>query len=376
MKTAAPENKSLKTLKGQLFGAVSMMLVAAIALGTSTYAWFINNRTVEVEQMQLQVSTSTSLTVAIEKKGDSGTYTDYKNLLTNPDIITAAGWSDIFKNPLFPASADNDGVKAGTFFKSTNTVNGNLLTKFAPAIVGEGDVKKLPLSFLSSADLDIYFNAAAIENLVSHITTDKDGETLTGDALIAAQKQADEIKRALHIALVPYGNETVPIAKSPVIFQFDAGTGHFTGAIYNTDFSKVTAVNGESTGIPAAITTLQNESKGTYTGISALVTDTGDGKDFVSTVKTQQALVPGLTGANNANTRLATVSSDNVTVTKVGGTPIFTLDADKPTKVDVYIWLEGTDKDCISILSSYNFNLALPFAGIDKGTTATPTEEP
>ena len=38
---------SVKTLRKQLFAAIAMVLVAAIALGSSTYAWFVSNNTVK-----------------------------------------------------------------------------------------------------------------------------------------------------------------------------------------------------------------------------------------------------------------------------------------------------------------------------------------
>ena len=37
------ETKSVKTLKKQLGAAIAMVLVAAVALGSSTYAWFVSN---------------------------------------------------------------------------------------------------------------------------------------------------------------------------------------------------------------------------------------------------------------------------------------------------------------------------------------------
>lgn len=41
------ENKSVKALKRQLMAAIAMVLVAAIALASSTYAWFVSNNTVK-----------------------------------------------------------------------------------------------------------------------------------------------------------------------------------------------------------------------------------------------------------------------------------------------------------------------------------------
>ena len=38
---------SIKSLKKQLMAAIAMVLVAAIALGSSTYAWFVSNNSVD-----------------------------------------------------------------------------------------------------------------------------------------------------------------------------------------------------------------------------------------------------------------------------------------------------------------------------------------
>ena len=41
------ESKSVKALKKQLAAAIAMVCVAAVALGSSTYAWFVSNNTVK-----------------------------------------------------------------------------------------------------------------------------------------------------------------------------------------------------------------------------------------------------------------------------------------------------------------------------------------
>lgn len=45
---------STKALKKQLMAAIAMVLVAAVALGSSTYAWFAGNNTVTAESMSVQ----------------------------------------------------------------------------------------------------------------------------------------------------------------------------------------------------------------------------------------------------------------------------------------------------------------------------------
>ena len=50
-----------KAIKKQLLAAVAMVLVAAVALGSSTYAWFVASNDVKAEGMMLQVQGSQRL---------------------------------------------------------------------------------------------------------------------------------------------------------------------------------------------------------------------------------------------------------------------------------------------------------------------------
>jgi hypothetical protein len=362
MKTAAPENKSLKTLKGQLFGAVSMMLVAAIALGTSTYAWFINNRTVEVEQMNLTVSSSTSLLVALQKTG--GTYTGYKSLLTNADITgigaatDPADWTSFFANKMVPASITSASLASDTptFFATNNHVANGLLDQFealtkgsADTNVGQGPVKKLGLQFKASSDVTVYFGKEALNDIADLIVTNTDATEVGG---VDAAAQAAAIRSALRVAVVPQKTATFDANVAAIVFQFDDGAanGHanntkYAGATPSTDIS-------EPDGEYAAIASVDGTTKLVLT-------------DGLLTV-----LVPGQDDdAKDANNALASVTtsggSATVTAPASNGIELFKLKTDEERAVDVYIWLEGTDKDCLNQLSAYQFGLILPFAAAD-----------
>lgn len=52
-----------KAIKRQLLAAIAMVLVAAIALGSSTYAWFAANNEVTAEGMQLQAQGETGIVI-------------------------------------------------------------------------------------------------------------------------------------------------------------------------------------------------------------------------------------------------------------------------------------------------------------------------
>ena len=58
------ETKSVKALKKQLAAAIAMVMVAAIALASSTYAWFVNNSVVTATGMQVQAQTEGGIEIA------------------------------------------------------------------------------------------------------------------------------------------------------------------------------------------------------------------------------------------------------------------------------------------------------------------------
>ncbi|MEG2454708.1 MAG: hypothetical protein RSC08_00530, partial [Oscillospiraceae bacterium] len=335
-----------KTLKAQLFSAVAMMLVATISLGSATYAWFINNRTVEVENMKLTVSTSTSMMVSVgQKVGTDGvisTWTPYKTVITNADITGAApdgaGWTNMFATTvdyqMVPSSIGNQGlIKTDPkFWKSMNTVDNGLLTTFEGitknlSAVGEGAVKKLPLRFLSSADLNVYFGAETLDNIANMISQ----VDTTGDATAQAlsKEKADKIKTALRVSIVPHtttgvgGVGVFDAAKSvPVIFQFDNGTKAFTGSAYNTSYGTIlpaavfpdptsdTTASTETT-LDLALKALQKEGEGKYAAIKAAAT----AGNLVEKVEIQQAALPTAKGTGY----LATVTSADVTAPTTSG---------------------------------------------------------
>ena len=52
------DTKSVKALKKQLVAAIAMVVVAAIALGSSTYAWFVTNNTVKATTSQISAQSN------------------------------------------------------------------------------------------------------------------------------------------------------------------------------------------------------------------------------------------------------------------------------------------------------------------------------
>ena len=56
--------KNTKQLKKQLMAAIAMFLVAAIALGSSTYAWFVSNYQVSATDMKVQAKAESGIVIS------------------------------------------------------------------------------------------------------------------------------------------------------------------------------------------------------------------------------------------------------------------------------------------------------------------------
>jgi hypothetical protein len=78
---------NVKSLKKQLMAAIAMVLVAAIALTSATYAWFVNNAQVTATDVSVQAATAYSLLIS-PKSGDDATWGTTTKLTTTLDKMT------------------------------------------------------------------------------------------------------------------------------------------------------------------------------------------------------------------------------------------------------------------------------------------------
>ena len=87
-----------KAIKRQLLAAIAMVLVAAIALGSSTYAWFVASGSVTAKDMKVNVQSSGGLVISYAGEQDawgvtaSGKITDSK-ALTPVSTSDMTDWS-------------------------------------------------------------------------------------------------------------------------------------------------------------------------------------------------------------------------------------------------------------------------------------------
>lgn len=137
-----------KAIKRQLLAAIAMVLVAAIALGSSTYAWFVSNNAVTAEGIDLS-TTSAVPNLYITSAGKT------------TDKAAAAG-----TNPtkLFPVSTNN----AENFYETKHWVSDNgsrpVADKYQAALTHEeGKTVYADYTFklgVLNGTMDIYFDSA------------------------------------------------------------------------------------------------------------------------------------------------------------------------------------------------------------------------
>lgn len=157
---------TVKALKTQLMAAIAMTLVAAVALGSSTFAWFAANTTVTAQGMSIAAQSDTVL-LEIKGKATAGFSTtsdtefsttgtlEMTNVKVYPvhhdslsaltDITTAANWWYGY----------SDSVSASTLNNATKTTlgGGDTLTDYVVAV--EYEVKLNDKSGLNTA-YDLY----------------------------------------------------------------------------------------------------------------------------------------------------------------------------------------------------------------------------
>lgn len=96
---------STKALKQQLIAAIAMVLVAGIALASSTYAWFVTNNTVKATTAQISAQSNAAfMTIANGTSGAKNADTTYVTTTVSNKALYPAEWANHF---------DSAGVKQG-----------------------------------------------------------------------------------------------------------------------------------------------------------------------------------------------------------------------------------------------------------------------
>ncbi|MBC5683562.1 hypothetical protein [Ruminococcus hominis] len=143
------ESKNVKALKKQLAAAIAMVCVAAVALGSSTYAWFVSNNTVKGTTTNISAQSNAAFMV-IDKtvtSQNSGTEASYEgnakplypakvDLIANA-VTTGDGEKGYVMQSAFASDAGATTMKTETLFDIVGTADANGIT--GTAVTGTAD---------------------------------------------------------------------------------------------------------------------------------------------------------------------------------------------------------------------------------------------
>ena len=348
-----------KQKKATLRSAILLLLLIAILLISSTYAWFIANQTVTVSTIDVNIAAKNGLQISTDG-------TTWKTIITNADIT--AGWTGTSTSSLnqLPASMEpvstigeiDSSTGYMKMYYGTVAANGSTgIYELTASAAGESASNNKFVAF------DIFLRVDTASNLyltnLSTVTPKSTTSIVNGNEVTTTNDTG--IKNAARVAFCVEG--TVPSGST--IDQMSAekgavshGESGSTVYIWEPNYDAHTAAAVANANDSYSITTLTSGTGNTrqkYFGI----------KDAIGTAipisQTYTYDVSG-TATDPSSTYFEEVVPDYATtVGQTAYTPVFSLPAGI-TKVRVYMWIEGQDVDCENVASGANLLYNLQFS--------------
>jgi hypothetical protein len=391
---------SVKSLQKQLLAAVAMVLVAAIAMSSATYAWFVNNATVTATNVNVKASTAFSLLISQTNDENSvwGTTTALDAGVGSLTPVSTIG--DIYQ-------AAKESGKDYTLASKDEALDGITLSAATDdaAAVGKGDDTKISagdVRFVTSTSWDgNYVNGVTEVSKSSTVGDDKYFYTETVYLKAAQEGDVYLDKTGIGIVWAAYDtSKTSKFADAKLISLADFAK---LDTIDTKDLSEGTTpklkeaqeYNEKLTSAQALLKTLRigllvtqtgedtNQAK-TYTrtwheyqlatdaiskavnttlastsgadgitnAVTAVYTDAGDANKTVIATDTKPTVAAisnnvSMSSATIETVALAGSQTDYAKVTD-GADKIVSLDVNEVVQVDIYVWMEGCDGDTIA----------------------------
>lgn len=271
---------SVKSLKKQLAAAVAMVCVAAVALGSSTYAWFVNNTKVTADSVTVTAKAANTLLISHANENAWGTTAKFKAETATEFVpVSTVNATSFFKDSKW--GTETGATQKGEYTAQEFVAADNTKDYFVDSF----QVK-------SSQDCGLYLDSE------TQFTT-------TGNA---------NVLKSMRLALVVDGEKTF-------FYQVDATPISGSGNSYNTTLVSM-AADGVKKAISAAAAAAVIEADNMSSG------------DVI-------ALSSGTVTAPGDNTTL---------VEKDDNKKLCDLTANTAKTINVYIWMEGCDYDCNTVV--------------------------
>ena len=358
---------STKALKQQLIAAIAMVLVAAIALGSSTYAWFVNNATVTATGAQ--VTSSTAYSLLISKNDKSGSTYDYETIKTSKDYqgnwrtgVQLAGNSGLTPvstiDTVLSAKVDAKGAKDDVRFVTSAEWNNNLVTKYLEVYktsTSNGEVSGPKYYYTDT----IFLKSGQDANI--YLDKSTDGAATNANAATGIKWPVSDGTLVVHsfdnfMALTSAtAQETYDINNTSSDPKDDISLAQ-AQALVKTLRVGFYVTNLTTSGTPAFKVYqlnenyINNSTKGnTTTGTADGLTKAVGPASGAAAIDTAAELTPTTVAHNTLITSvMATGSSTGLATDGNSGNALASVKANDELQVDIYIWMEGCDEDVLA----------------------------
>lgn len=342
------EKRSRKS-KRKLNSVFMALLLTAVMLTMSTYAWFSANRVVEITGITAKVAAAEGLQISLDAKSWSSSVTVNESTLS----AVSAYNKYLLPNELRPVSTI--GATASdeiSFFDGKVNAAGTELTGAASATRGSTTTAATGKYIV----FDVYLKNASSRTDGDELLLGANTEVKLGTTEGKLGVENTGLENSVRVGFLLYGNTAAFTAAQGDIAGLAAGTP--VVSIWEPNFDKhITEVTSLDTRVQgdggATFKTLglKNAGEGTLSGING--TTATAFMEETHTVRTA--------GKTTAETNLTAALAAGDTA--VDGNLI--LKPNVISKVRVYIWLEGQDPDCIDTASTGKYldfviNLAKP----------------
>ena len=328
-----------KAIKRQLLAAIAMVLVAALALGSSTFAWFVNNTKVTATDVSVTASTAYSLLIKHYSNGTYGTTTPLNTGKVNLIPVSTIG------------GTSQDGIK---FYKSDKwDANANVYTFADATVTHKAEGSDLTSEAYVSAEnpgspyyVDtVYFKAGQTSSLYFDSTT-------TG--LVADTTSGEQTSGITKFSASD--NELVKALRIGVLVSDKDGTN---GKFYVFQLNSTESTNEANT---TATTLTAASANGLNAGVASTTDTAAFTSDNIATFSSSSIPTLDASAVAGDAAALATAGEGAVSLYDFSVTGISNKEE---CKAVIYIWMEGCDEDTVSA-NIASFNLGI-FTGLQLG---------
>lgn len=300
-----------------------ILLALLVLLVAATYTWFALSQTPHVNDMALYVNSDTGLELALDRNAPDeewGQRLDFIDMVDEDYPLKPATWSDD-RQSLVTVRYGFDGRTTGEFITLTDEKNSNRGDAYGYYVVGTFYAR-------SQSPCDVSLAEAVEIN---------EGENGAGTYVIGT-----------------------PVWDSDTVAHSDGGEGAETAIRLGFRITPVDSETGEASGTPEFFIYEPNCDKHVNGDDGYVSTPSMDGKE---TLINEDHLI---LQAASSWTEAYPIQRE-VTIKTLGefinNCRLFSLDGGEKVKIELYIWLEGQDIDCVSridkarILASIQFHV-------------------